>query len=851
MHKIKLNEKTIKTATYVIAILFAIVFAIYPETNSIFIKNNDKSLVYKSNLADKTLSDVELGVALNENDSTIDTMRLNLTIARDQKYKDENEYYIIEGFSSLSNNETVVCKVVPNSKDPNLDVVKETVDRNTIYKISFNNTSSTIPEVGTIDIECDVTKNIAQKENIEVLVKVYEAIGEEARFIYQSKVFGPMDYKRYEELFQTSDPGKTIYFEDKDGNELDDEHVYLAFMAIMRDHYVNINEFAKTYNMPLYFFEDYINDYGTLDVNDIGIKKDNAKTMLLGDTFTPLLGITRYPVKDSEGNSIVGYSFDFEENLAGYVKSYKFYKSYTSDINSKKRVYFSSTKSNDISLALQKTLSNYIYPDEDVININGISYTKAELIYEYVNEYIVKQKDGVYSCENLAGLPEITYITSDRLEASGLTDVYPYINFDYITLDVAYNHFSKESGIRVSHYTDKADITYVFEEAIKIYDTDLQGALKTAIGSTTTNLYKAITCTENCSSYTEELSVGDNTYIVKVEPNVDHNLITIEEGNIKINIDTNDKMIAEFNTKLNNLTSTSKYNDVKTIMKNNISDVNSDFYKAIISETATANDTEIYYVNGKIYSITVKHNGTNNEIVVEKEENLKTAIDKINNSTLPSSLQTAINNNDSTLVKAVMCITNCSNYNDIYYDGTNYNAVKVTNKGTYNKIDVVVSDDFELMMEKTYNTSVAASLVASYSTGAYIYSAVTEMPQTGANYLEIHYDSVNNEYLLFNIAHTDDCNIISSYVLMTKDSNKTDVMNKTMNLLKGEYNNGTEYVYFHTKYFEDGSNANIIYLERELTEYLQQYLIIDIDDIDTSDPDYTRGGFLIEGVKTD
>jgi len=86
---------------------------------------------------------------------------------------------------------------------------------------------------------------------------------------------------------------------------------------------------------------------------------------------------------------------------------------------------------------------------------------------------------------------------------------------------------------------------------------------------------------------------------------------------------------------------------------------------------------------------------------------------------------------------------------------------------------------------------------------------------------------------------------------MTKDSNKTDVMNKTMNLLKGEYNNGTEYVYFHTKYFEDGSNANIIYLERELTEYLQQYLIIDIDDIDTSDPDYTRGGFLIEGVKTD
>ena len=50
MKKLKLNKKIITIATYTIAILSAIGFAIYPETNAIFKKDNEKALAYISSL---------------------------------------------------------------------------------------------------------------------------------------------------------------------------------------------------------------------------------------------------------------------------------------------------------------------------------------------------------------------------------------------------------------------------------------------------------------------------------------------------------------------------------------------------------------------------------------------------------------------------------------------------------------------------------------------------------------------------------------------------------------------------------------------------------------------------------
>jgi len=853
MDKIKLNKKIVITASYVIAILFAIALTVYPETNSIFIKENDKSLVYKSNLLDKTLGNVDLGIYLNEDSSNIDIARISLNLTRDQRFKNENEYYIVEGFSSLSNNETVVCNVVPKSNTPNLEVIKETIEGKTIYKIGFNKTSSTIPEIGTIDIECDVTKNMAQQEDIDVLVKVYEAIGEESRFLYQSKTLDPkIKYQDYKELYQPADPNKTIYFEDKDGNLLEDEDIYLAFLAIMRDYYVNVNYYATTYDVLLNSFEAYINDYGTIDSSDEGINRDNAKKMLMSDTFAPLLGIQRYPMKDSEGVNLIGYSFEFDENLTSYVKTYLFYKTFGYDINSYLRIYFSPSKDNeskDVRRGLKEILSNFIYPDEEIILTidDETKYTKADLVFEYINDYIVNEKNGVYSLENLKSMEEIMYTSSEELKSDGESDIYPQYNFIFTILDMAYNHFSGEKGIRVSHYAIPYVINIVFKEAIKIYDTSFQNVLKTTLGNTSSNLYKNLTCTSDCTTYTEKFIDGSYTYTVKIEPNNGYNFITIDkeltpiEGNIKIDFDTASNMIAELKSKLSALESTSKYNDVKTIMENNINDSKSNFYKAITSRTTTSNDTEIYYANGNIYSVTIKHNSTNNEVVVAKENNLKTAISKIYKNTLPVLLQEEINTSTSTLNKNVSCTTNCSSYNDMYFDGTNYSAVKVTNNGTYNKVEVVVNNDFEKMMSGMYNDSLAKSLASSFRrTNAYINSAI-KFPQTGLNYLEIHYDSDKKEYVLFKVAHTATSNIISSYVLKSDNSSKNTEIAKAIAILKEEYeDNGLEDIFVHTK--------NEV-LASELENYLQQFLDGEYVLTNTSDPDYIINDFLIEGIK--
>ena len=48
MKKLKINRRVITIATYTIAILSAICFAIYPETNAIFKKDNDKAIGYFS-----------------------------------------------------------------------------------------------------------------------------------------------------------------------------------------------------------------------------------------------------------------------------------------------------------------------------------------------------------------------------------------------------------------------------------------------------------------------------------------------------------------------------------------------------------------------------------------------------------------------------------------------------------------------------------------------------------------------------------------------------------------------------------------------------------------------------------
>ena len=89
MKKLKLNKKIITIATYTIAILSTIGFAIYPETNAIFKKDNEKALAYISSL-DNTYTGT-IKPVLNREASTLNVARITLTLPRDDRYIKEGE----------------------------------------------------------------------------------------------------------------------------------------------------------------------------------------------------------------------------------------------------------------------------------------------------------------------------------------------------------------------------------------------------------------------------------------------------------------------------------------------------------------------------------------------------------------------------------------------------------------------------------------------------------------------------------------------------------------------------------------------------------------------------------------
>lgn len=831
----KLDKRSKKTAIYTVAVLFAIVFAIYPRTNSFFKKDNDNSLVFNSNF-NKTMSEYELGVALNKSASDIDTIHITLTLTRDQKYKNENEHYIIEGFSSLSNSETITCKVVPNSKSDNLDITEENTGKDKIYNISFNSTSASIPETGSIDISCDVKKNINQKEDINVLIKVYEAVGKETKFLYQSAIYN-QDYSEYDGLYRPADPNKTIYFKDENGVDLTDTQVYDAFLAIIRDFHYKINDFATTYGVPLYYFEDYINDYGTLDSNDTGITRDNARTMLLSDDFSPLLGVARYIMNDETGNNIIGYSFELDENLTGYVKNYKFYKSFDNVINSNKFLYLSSTNSSNISRAIQKTLENYIYPDKTTsVTINGNTYTNAELVYEYIKSNIETNNGGIYSVDNLKTILGISY------ELGSGNDQYPYLKLDYKILDYAYNYFSSSNEFRITHYPSQNAMRTVFKEGIKKYNnSELETLLNNEINDTTSALYKAVTCTSGCSGYTESILIGSDTYEIVVKPNSSYNIIEVNkisdptpvEENIKIPHTTASDMITDLKDKIANLKPNTKYKDIIEIINDNIDDTTSNFYKAIISIEDTPNDTEVYYVNGKYYSITINHNKNDNynEIIVE-EITLDKALALTTTSTLPKALIKDAKAANSKLNKYITCTTNCEDYNDIYYDATSYYHVTTTNTSNYKKIAVDIETDFETIISNVYSSSIVTSLVYSYNEVLEDIINNISCTENCVDYYETHYDmSSPNRLLLFKITTDNGSNIISSSSLMTKEDTEENklTLEKLAEAIKKDADTPihTINIQIPTEYEDSSnpsSNSDAMYLD-ELVTYLDTKLI--------------------------
>jgi len=513
MKKLKINRRVITIATYTIAILSAICFAIYPETNAIFKKDNDKALAYISSL-DNTYVGIfqEERMNLNRPASTIDLARITLTIPRDKRYGNEN--YIIEAISlspnSTTNKETV-CKVLPNTKSNNLRV-----DAN--QNISFTNN-----EDGMIDIECDVSANKettnTKPDDILIKIKYYEAVSGEERFLFMDGFFN-MTYEEYSAPYVEPPEGSIILFKDPDGNDKDSTTIYNEFMALVKKHastsdYYNNN--FNEYDGPK-ILESFVNNNNGL--NKIGITPDNAREILLAETDISLLGVKRSPSRSADGE-LKGYGFEFDDNFIGYTKTFDWFKYYYkgTDFN----LYFSNNT--DIKEALTNSIEKWAYQGYDQeYTINGVKYTSAKLILNYIDKSLNGESYTLSGFTNAA----IDYITPAMA-------AFPHIIVEYPAIDYAYNLIARDYGIiRVGYYengepyasdyeaymktTVRDAISSMFSETENI-SYDLARLLRSELNKPDTELYKQTVCKTNCSDYTELYYSDTEYYKVTIKHN--------------------------------------------------------------------------------------------------------------------------------------------------------------------------------------------------------------------------------------------------------------------------------------------------------------------------------------------
>ena len=587
MKKLKINRRVITIATYTIAILSAICFAIYPETNAIFKKDNDKALAYISSL-DNTYVGIfqKERMNLNRPASTIDLARITLTIPRDKRYGNEN--YIIEAISlspnSTTNKETV-CKVLPNTKSNNLRVDAE-------QNISFTNNAD-----GMIDIECDVSANKettnTKPDDILIKIKYYEAVSGEERFLFMDGFFN-MSYDEYSAPYVEPPEGSIILFKDPDGNDKDSTTIYNEFMALVKKHastsdYYNNN--FNEYDGPK-ILESFVNNNNGL--NKIGITPDNAREILLAETDISLLGVKRSPSRSADGE-LKGYGFEFDDNFIGYVKTFDWIKSDYKGVNF--NLYFSNNT--DIKEALTNSIEKWAYQGYDQeYTINGVKYTSAKLILNYIDKSLNGESYTLSGFTNAA----IDYITPAMA-------AFPHIIVEYPAIDYAYNLIARDYGIiRVGYYENGEPYASDYQTYMKITVRDaissmysetenisygLARLLRSELNKPDTELYKQTVCKTNCSDYTE-LYYSDGEYY---KVTIKHN--TTEKYN---------EMKITKATTFENIAVGLYDSNIISGIQNNLNSEGSLLNKAITCTTTCEEYNEIYYNTNKSEYILIKVN---------------------------------------------------------------------------------------------------------------------------------------------------------------------------------------------------------------------------------------------------
>ena len=789
MRSLKINSRTIKTAIYTIAILITIGFAVYPKTNSYFLKDVPNSIAYTSILDSNNLNGV-IKTTLSDK-STIDTIRITLDLKRDERYLEETNEGTTDKYTLKIENQdykNAVCRLVPESKqDINI------TDDN---KITFSKNKTT----GKIDIECDVRGNVKNKQDINIRIKMYESINDEDRISYGNAIHT----EKYVDYFNKF--GNIIYVLNEDKTQKHDNAVYNEFLAIVRNYHkslVGSNIYIDDYQVGLGYFEYYVEAQFTVTKDKEGRDVYNAKEILFESNPFAIKGVSREEVNDAVKGQ--GYAYTFEDSFIGYTVTHDWYindNNRGQAYSDEKRFYFSTTNKEEMKEEIAYVLEKYIYKD---------SAEDAKLVADYIDSYIEAKFDGVYSLENLAKIPGM---------AKGQYDIYPYLKFEdddiNVMQNIAYNYMNIKNDnsldsitIRVN-YAD-ADImkkvfTYAVNEVKSLYPNNIFNNL-----TTDSYILDTIACKPGaygCADYgTAYYNYADATV---------------------------------YGAYVDTVTGKNSYNNV--IMTKGIDNPFNGSEKLVEATKCNANSesncdekyVEAHYEKNGYYSVYAN---------VDKANNVNTLMKTFDYKGSPYEERYK---GSELLLNASKCIeTTCPIYTEIRYYDNNYLLYTVTPYG--NKSIITSSKNVdgdpnydlepdEIALNNFNIPSIIQSLYAEQYLGKYLTG-------TEGNYYEVHYDG--SDYVLLRVSNYYASNY-GNQTIITVSKLQSD---ETIKILKGDFNNDTDKIIpliIHSAELLNNNSEVIKYLDSKFNNDGNGYNHLGNTEIPEG---YNTGTYTITGIK--